>query len=70
MKINLITKKEGVKIIISYEPKGLFMFEDNGYFIGIDNSTGNCWVEEFITEDLCIKWLKGEIEISDSRIEM
>lgn len=27
-------------------------------FVGVDNSTDNCWVEEFKTEKDCIKWLK------------
>lgn len=34
-------------------------------WIGVDNSTGECLVEEFPTEELCLKWLNYEIEISD-----
>lgn len=56
MKINRKTREKGVKIIIGFEPARLFMFENDCYFIGIGNSTRDCCVEEFITEDLCNKW--------------
>lgn len=62
-KIQRITKIEASNIIKNYAPEGLFMIEENGHYIGIDNSTGECWVEEFITKDLCIKWLKGDVEM-------
>ena len=26
-------------------------------YIGIDNSNGECWTEEFDSEDACINWL-------------
>lgn len=29
-------------------------------FIGIDNSTGNAWTEEFPDEASCLRWLAGE----------
>jgi hypothetical protein len=69
MKIIGITKEEALSIIECLKPTGLFIFNDNNYFIGIDNSTSKCWVEEFITEDLCVKWLKGETEMSDLELE-
>lgn len=33
---------------------------DNNLYIGVDNSTGNCWVEEFNTEKEVQKWLLGK----------
>ena len=42
------------------------MYAYNGEaWIGVDNSKGDCLVEEFPTEELCLKWLNYEIEISD-----
>ncbi|MFT9495755.1 MULTISPECIES: hypothetical protein [Bacillota] len=64
-KIKKIDKREASDIMNNYKPIGLFMVEENGHYIGIDNSSGECWVEEFITEDLCLKWLKGEVEMND-----
>lgn len=34
--------------------------EESGIYIGIDNSNGECWVEEFDSENACINWLKGK----------
>lgn len=31
--------------------------EESGLYIGIDNSNGECWTEEFDSEDACINWL-------------
>lgn len=70
MEIKQITKLEGSKIIVNFQPVGLFIFKEDDSYIGIDNSTGDCWVEEFITEDLCMKWLKGEIEMSDLELDI
>jgi hypothetical protein len=41
-------------------PKGLFYCEENGVWIGCDNSTGDCIVEEFKTEEDVMKWLNYE----------
>lgn len=43
-----------------YSPVGLFYIYENGLYIGFDNSTGECWVEEFKSLGDCIRWLKGE----------
>lgn len=41
-------------------PEGKFYCEDNGVWVGCDNSNGDCWVEEFKTEEDVIKWLNDE----------
>ena len=33
--------------------------KDKHIYIGIDNTTDNCWVEEFKNEKDCLKWLKS-----------
>lgn len=54
----------------TYSTKDLGTFyyydKDRDVWIGIDNSTGNAWVEEFQTRELCFAWLDNEFEISDS----
>lgn len=45
--------------------KGLFIQQDEECWIGIDNTTGEAWTEEFDTKEDCISWLNGEFEISD-----
>ncbi|MDU7338595.1 MAG: ASCH/PUA domain-containing protein [Clostridium sp.] len=57
---NLITnvsKQEASKIIARYSPRGLFWCIDGSKFIGIDNSTGDAWTEEFETFKQCESWL-------------
>lgn len=69
MKIKQVTKEEADTIIKSYAPIGLFILKEGDTYIGIDNSAGDCWVEEFICEDLCTKWLNGEVEMFDLELE-
>ena len=33
---------------------------EQGQFIGIDNSTGDAWTEEFPDKNSCLRWLRGE----------
>lgn len=42
----------------TYGPPGLYYTKENGIFIGIDNSTGHAWVEEFKSRRKCLNWLK------------
>ena len=70
MKIYKVSIEEIVNYIEAWterkeDDRSLLYAEDKEkhYFIGVDNLTGNCWVEEFKTKKQCIKWLKGkEIE--------
>lgn len=45
----------------NYEPLGLFWRHDTdtGLYIGIDNSTGDAWTEEFETKEAMLRWLGG-----------
>lgn len=44
-------------IIKTRQPLGLFYVRQEGTYIGIDNSAGHAWVEEFSDLNLCKKWL-------------
>jgi len=41
-----------------YEPIGLFYHRDGEIFVGIDNTTGEAWTEEFEDLDSCLAWLE------------
>ena len=43
-----------------YEPLGLFYLEEREKFVGIDNSTGDAWTEEFLDKESCLRWLSRE----------
>ena len=38
-----------------HEPMGLFYLKEGDKFVGIDNSTGNAWTEEFPDEVSCLR---------------
>lgn len=49
----------------SYE-KVAFYFKDVGrskFWIAVDNTTGDCWVEQFDTKEQAEKWIDGKIEL-------
>lgn len=53
-----VTRDEANSIIETREPRGLFYLEDGDCIVGIDNSTGDAWVEEFPNFELCENWLR------------
>lgn len=61
--------KHLVKIGKEYAPRGKFYFHNGKVWIGVDNSTGDLWVEEFITEKGCVAWLEGDYAADDFREE-
>jgi len=64
MKIKEINLKKLNKIVRSFKPIGLFFHRhSDDLVIGIDNSTGDCWTEEFEDVDECKKWLRREKEV-------
>lgn len=57
--IREITPKQAIDIISTREPKGLFFIEGIKKYVGIDNQTGDAWVEEFPTAGGAIAWAIG-----------
>ncbi|MFW5647931.1 MAG: hypothetical protein ACOCG5_02475 [Candidatus Alkaliphilus sp. MAG34] len=62
IEIKYITRDEASKIIETSEPRGLFYEVDGDVYVGIDNSDGDAWVEEFKTPEECLNWLRGNTE--------
>lgn len=54
-----ISRSDASWIIGKRKPLGLFYTVESELFIGIDNSTGEAWTEEFKSEEECIRWLIG-----------
>jgi hypothetical protein len=44
-----------------YIPLGRFICREGKKFIGIDNSDGDAWTEEFSTEAECVRWLTEDV---------
>ena len=58
----LISQKEADGIIDQRVPIGTFLLNQRspiGKYVGIDNQSGDAWVEEFETLEECIKWLEA-----------
>lgn len=66
MKITKLTREQSAELLDSgfetgkYKPIGLFYTKDGKLYVGIDNTDGHAWTEEFKTKKSCFKWLKGE----------
>lgn len=58
--IKFITTNEMVKIIEKRRPNGLFICRERDLFVACDNTTGDAWVEDFITKEEAVKWLEDE----------
>jgi len=67
-KIKEISREEAHQIIDTGEPIGRFYEIDGDIHVGIDNSTGDVWVEEFKTKEECIAWLEGRVLINKDEI--
>lgn len=61
-----ISKEQALPIVLERKPKGLFFCKENHKFVGIDNSHGDAFVEEFDTACLCKDWLNGMFEACDN----
>lgn len=48
-------------VIDTRRPPGLFYIHENGVYVGIDNSAGHAWVEEFTSLRQCKEWLRNPL---------
>jgi len=55
--IKKIAKEFAASIIDTRRPLGLFYVLETGVYIGIDNSNGHAWTEEFNSLRKCKRWL-------------
>lgn len=53
-----------------HAPREKFYFTNGNVWVGVDNSTGDLWVEEFITEKGCIAWLEGNFAADELKDEL
>lgn len=61
-----ISVTQASDIIETRTPKGRFWTEDDGVYIGIDNSTGDAWTEEFSDQQSCLAWLNGKLDVGNN----
>lgn len=54
-----ITQEQASKIIEARQPLGLFYHQYEKGYVGIDNSDGEAWTEDFSTREECMQWLRN-----------
>lgn len=57
MDIKRVTPEEISQVIETRLPLGLFYCKEGDLFVGVDNSYGDAWTEDFKTLSACKKWL-------------
>ena len=63
-------KPECAEIIINArKPLGLFYLPGDRVYVGIDNSTGHAWTEEFASLWQCKRWLLNPSMLAPSMEE-
>ena len=55
--IYCLTAADLHKVIETRKPLGLFYAFEDGKVVGVDNTGGDAWTEEFSYADACIRWL-------------
>ena len=64
--IKKISDEQAGRIIDTRYPLGLFYVLKAGVYIGIDNSNGEAWTEEFSDLRKCKRWLSNpNIEVEE-----
>lgn len=55
-----VSNAEAIEIIEKRKPFGKFFTQENNLWVGIDNTDGDAWTEEFSSFEELDKWMKGE----------
>ena len=55
--ITKVMPEQAESIIETREPRGLFYCLSDGVYIGIDNTYGDAWTEDFPNLRKCKRWL-------------
>lgn len=59
-----VSQEKAIKIILNpkaYEKNLFWHYDENsGKYVGIDNTTGEAWTEDFDTKQECFDWLNGK----------
>jgi hypothetical protein len=56
-----VTKEMAHEIIEIRKPLGLFYMQDGKRYVGIDNSDGDAWCDDFNSLSACKNWLLKEV---------
>ncbi len=60
-KIKEITQEEASEIIDTRLPLGKFLVQEGDIWVGIDNTDGNAWTEDFKKRGQAMMWLNNAL---------
>lgn len=66
--LNKVSGEELLSIIDTRKPTGLFYCKEGDIWVAVDNSTGDAWTEEFLSESSARAWLLGAVKSAPERI--
>ena len=69
MTVTKINQSKANEIIETRKPLGAFYYEEGRRFIGIDNTSGESFVEEFKDKETCIAWLSDTSLIYHTQLD-
>jgi hypothetical protein len=58
--IKFVTPEAAQNIVMKRTPTGKFYTVEGGLYVGIDNSHGEAWTEDFNNFRICVRWLADE----------
>lgn len=67
--IQELTEEQMSEVIETRKPIGKFYRQEGNTFIGVDNTTGDAWTEEFNDLEACARWLNQEEEHQDGECD-
>ena len=62
----LESERTSRKLVFPAHTGALGVFEEEGKYVAFDNTTNDCWVEEFWNENIAYSWVRGEMSADDA----
>lgn len=64
--IQKLTSEEMARVIDTREPRGLFYRIEGRTIIGVDNTTGNAWTEDFRDFETFMLWITTQLSVEEA----
>ena len=62
----LESERTSRELVFPAHTGALGIFVEDGKYVAFDNSTNDCWVEDFKNEKVALSWLRGELSAEDA----
>ena len=62
----LESERKSRELVFPAHTGALGIFVEDGKYVAFDNSSNDCWVEEFKSEQVALLWVRGELSAEDA----